>query len=256
MNALDPIRSKRVPRFVEEYAKDRNGTQAAMRAGYTANPDSAGVIAARLLADIRVKRLLAEHIERVAAAATMEAADVVREWLDIATADPAKLMHVRRVNCRHCWGVGHMYQWKAREYAEACDAAANRKDPKRGAPAPAPMPDCGGGFGFNRTAEPNPACPECDGEGFEDVFFADMESLSGRERKLIASVKRTKDGLEVKLRDQDAALQNIAKHLGLLVEKRELTGKDGRPLIPEAPPADLPSDPQALGALYSQIVGG
>lgn len=36
MNANDPIRSKRVPRFVEEYCKDRNGTQAAIRAGYLA----------------------------------------------------------------------------------------------------------------------------------------------------------------------------------------------------------------------------
>lgn len=40
------------------------------------------------------------------------------------------------------------------------------------------------------------------------------------------------------------------------VQHHELTGKDGRPLIPEAPPADLPDDPKELGAMYSQIVGG
>lgn len=249
MNALDPIRSKRVPRFVEEYAKDRNGTQAAIRAGYTSNPDAAGVTAVRLLADPRIQALLAEHLERVANAATMEAADVVREWLALATADPSKIVRVRRLNCRHCHGLGHAYQWDAREYAETCDMAARAKPP-------AAPPDCSGGFGWRARAEPNPACPECEGEGVEDVFFADMESLTGPERKLIASVKRTKDGLEIKMRDQDAALLNIAKHLGILIEKRELTGKDGRPLIPEAPPVDLPSDPQALGALYSKIVGG
>lgn len=40
MNSQDPIRSKRVPRFVEEYCKDRNGTQAAIRAGYATPPRS------------------------------------------------------------------------------------------------------------------------------------------------------------------------------------------------------------------------
>lgn len=253
MNTQDPIRSKRVPRFVEEYCKDRNGTQAAIRAGYSSNEDTAGVTAARLLSDARVQALIAEQMAKVSQEAVVEAADVLREWVALATADPSKIMHVRRVNCRYCHGVEHLYQWNAREYAEACDAAL--RPAKRGE-EPAPLPDCGGGFGWRHNAEPHPHCPECNGEGHEDIFFADTESLTGPERKLIAGVKRTKDGLEIKMRDQDGALLNIAKYLGLLVEKRELTGKDGRPLVPTVPPADLPSDPAQLGALYSQIVGG
>ena len=118
------------------------------------------------------------------------------------------------------------------------------------------MPDCSGGFDFNRIAEPNPSCPECEGEGVEEVFVADIETLTGPERKLFAGIRMTKYGPEVVLRDQDKARDNIAKYLGLLVERKELTGKDGRPLIPEAPPVELPNDPQQLGALYSQIVGG
>ena len=253
---MEPIRSKRVPRFVEEYAKDRNGTQAAIRAGYAPDEASAGSIASRLLKDVRVQALIEQQLERVANAATMEAADVLREWVSIATADASRIMHVRRLNCRHCWGVDFGYQWKVREYAEACDRAANRKDPKTGVPNPAPPPDCSGGFGFNRVAEPNPACTECEGEGVEDVLFRDTEGLTGAERKLIAGIKRTKDGLEIKFRDQDAALQNIAKHLGLLIDRKELTGKDGKPLLPAAVPTDLPTDPIALGALYSQIANG
>lgn len=252
MNAQDPIRSKRVPRFVEEYCKDRNGTQAAIRAGYTANEDAAGVTAARLLADARIQALIETQIAKVSQECLVEAADVLREWVALATADPSKIMHVRRINCRYCHGVGHQYQWNAREYAEACDRA---QQPAKRGEDPEPFPDCGGGFGYRHNAEPHPACPECNGEGHEDIFFADTESLTGSERKLIAGIKRTKDGLEIKMRDQDAALQNIAKYLGLLVERKELTGKDGRPLIPEAPPADLPTDPAQLGALYSQIVG-
>lgn len=221
MSAQDPIKSKRVPRFVEEYAKDRNGTQAAIRAGYSAN--GADVTAHRLLSDPRIRNLVDLQLEKVSKAAVFEAADVLREWVDLATADPSKIMHVRRLNCRHCWGADHAYQWSPREYAEACDKASRREEPP---------PDCVGGFGWRSNAEPHPECPECHGEGVEDVFFADTEGLSGPERKLIAGIRRTKDGLEIKMRDQDAALQNIAKYLGLLIERRELTGKDGKPLIP------------------------
>jgi phage terminase small subunit len=89
-----------------------------------------------------------------------------------------------------------------------------------------------------------------------DVVVADMDRLTGPERKLIASVKKTKDGIEVKMRNQDEALSYLAKHLGMLVEKRELTGKDGKPLLPAPLPVELPSDPKLLAALYAQVTGG
>lgn len=244
MTTQDPIKSKRVPRFVEEYCIDRNGTRAAIRAGFSA--PGAHVTASRLLSDVKVQALIVEQMERVSKEAEVSAADVLREWLAIATADPSKLTRVRRVNCRHCWGFDHGYQWSAREYAQEADKAI--MDGK-------PLPDCSGGFEWQSNAEPNPDCPECNGEGVSHVFFADTESLTGPERKLFAGVKRTKEGLEVKMRDQDAALLNIAKHLGLLIERRELTGKDGKPLVPSIPPVDLPNDPAQLGALYAQIVG-
>lgn len=246
------IKSARVYRFVEEYAKDRNGTQAAIRAGYSAK--TAGEQAARLLADVRIQALVQTQVEKIGEIVAFEAADVLREWVLLATADPSKISQVRAVNCRHCWGVNHEFQWKAREYAKACDAAAAHVD-KSGRSTPRPPPDCGGGFGFTKNREPNEDCPECEGEGIEETFFADMRTLGPAERKLIASVKRTKDGLEVKTRDQDAAVQSIAKYLGILVEKRELTGKNGAPLLPTGVPVALPDDPQALGSLYSQIVG-
>lgn len=223
----DPIRSKRVPRFVEEYCKDRNGTQAAIRAGYTTNADAACQTAVRLLADARVQGLIEAEQERVSQEARVDAAMVLREYLALATADPSKVMHVRHLCCRHCWGEDHLFQWKPREYAEACDtemraAAKEKREPE--------LPDCGGGFDYRRTREPNPACPECEGEGVEDMFFGDTESLTGAERKLIAGIKRTRDGLEIKMRDQDGALKILAQYVGLLIERKELTGKDGAPL--------------------------
>jgi len=251
---MDPIKSKRVPRFVEEYVIDRNGTQAAMRAGYTQNANAASVTAARLLGDARVQELIREQMDRVSKEATVQAADILRQWLEIATADPVKVVRLRRVNCRHCWGEAHEYQWSAREYAKACDAAANARN-GQGVPAPQPMPDCSGGFGWVHNADPNPECPECRGEGVAEPFVADMETLSGPERRLVAGMKVTRDGIEVKMRDQDLARDNLAKWLGMLVEKRELTGKNGAPLVP-AIPAELPKDPAQLAALYRTALGG
>lgn len=247
MSILDPIKSKRVPRFVEEYVKDRNGTQAAIRAGYSANVDTACTTAVRLLADPRVQALIDEKMAEVSREAVVDAAFVLREWIALATADPSKIAQVRRVNCRYCWGIGNRYQWGAREYAEECDNAINKQQPP---------PDCFGGFGWRRNGEPCPTCPECCGEGVEDIFFADTESLTGNERKLISSIKRTRDGLEIKMRDQDAAVTNLAKYLGMLLERRELTGKNGAPLLQKDIPAILPTDPLELGALYTTLMGG
>lgn len=249
---MDTIKSKRVYRFAEEYAKDRNGTQAAIRAGYSRA--TAGEQAARLLADDRIKALVQEACERVSRDVVFEAADVLREWVTIATADPAKVSQVRHLNCRHCWGTGHEYQWTPREYAKACDAAAAATD-KMGNPKPRNPPDCTGGFGWVFNAEPNAECPECRGEGVRDIWIADFDTLEPAERKLIAGLRYTKDGVEVKMRDQENAVTHIAKYLGMLIEKKELTGKNGGPLVATTIPMDLPGDAKALAALYAQIVG-
>lgn len=253
MNAQDPIKSKRVPRFVDEYVKDSNGTKAALAAGWPAS--WAHVAASRLLKEPNVQALIAERRAEIARNVEVDVEFVLREWMALAAADPSKISQVRRINCRHCWGSGFEYRWKAHEYAKACDDAANHRTPK-GVPDPLPLPSCAGGFGFRRIDEPNPECPRCDGEGEEDILFSNMDTLGPAERKLIASVERTKDGLKVKMRDQDGAINNLAKYLGMLIEKRELTGKNGAPLGAVAVPAELPAEAAALAAMYSQIVSG
>lgn len=229
MSTLPPLKSKRVPRFIEEYCKHRNGTKAARDAGWPVS--WAAEAACMLLKTSEIQEAVAAYDARMAEAAQVEQVDILREWLAVATADPSKLMHVRRVNCRYCWGEGNRYSWKPREYAEACDAetrAAKRekRDPE--------LPDCSGGFAFSRIAEPNPDCPECEGEGVEDVSMADLSTLAGPERKLFAGIRLTKNGPEVLLRDQDKARDNLARYLGLLVERRELTGSNGAPLMPSS----------------------
>lgn len=215
--------SEKVLRFITNYGTDRNGARAAMRAGYS--PTVAPKVACDLLANPTVRKLVDAEIDRIAKLAEFDAVAVLREWAMLATADPAKIIKTRRVNCRHCWGTEHEYQWSSREYAAACDKAASTKPPQC-------PPSCVGGFGWRSNNPPNPECPECCGEGTVEVLPFDMDTLGPAERKLIAGVKQTTAGLEIKLRDQDAALERIAKHLGMFIERKELAGAGGAPLMP------------------------
>jgi phage terminase small subunit len=66
----------RAERFCQEYLKDHNGTQAAIRAGYSAR--SASVQASRLLTNAKVKQCLAE-LEEELKERSMLSAELVRE---------------------------------------------------------------------------------------------------------------------------------------------------------------------------------
>jgi phage terminase small subunit len=211
--------NERQQRFVHEYVKDFNGTQAAIRAGYSEN--GAAVQANSLLSNPKIKAAVEERKEEVAIQAKIDAAWVLKQWHDISTADSNDLTQIRRTCCRHCFGFGHRYQWTEVEYGQALDnAIADGKE----------APDGMGGFGFNVNADPNPECPECGGNGIESIFVADTRKLKGKARTLYNGVQKTKDGLKVVTRDKDAALLNIAKYLGMLVDRKEITGAAGGPL--------------------------
>lgn len=214
-------------RFVAAYAIEANATKAATRAGFS--PATSYSIGHALLKDVEIVEAIRVERERLMAKVNMDAEEVLRQWVMIATADPAKITRTRYLNCRHCWGVGNEYQWSAREYAAACDQALAAVD-SRGRPCPQPPPSCSGGFGWKFNEAPNPECPECQGEGKPNHWVCDMDTLEPAERRLIAGVKSTKDGIEVKMRDQTDAVLQISKYLGMITEKRELTGKDGAPL--------------------------
>jgi phage terminase small subunit len=77
--------------FCQEYVKDLNGTQAAIRAGYAAQPASARVQASRLLTKAnlseRIKALFDERKHRI----QVDGDTVLRELLKLATSDLRKL---------------------------------------------------------------------------------------------------------------------------------------------------------------------
>lgn len=201
--------------FVTEYCVDLNATQAAIRAGYSER--SAGQIAGRLMKKGYIKAAIAEHQEncRIRSEITVEA--ILRRWWEIANADVNELVELRRECCRHCYGFGHQYQWTEAEYSRAVDQAV-----ESGKPAPDGM----GGFGFDANRPPAKDCPECHGQGWERAHIHDTRKLKGGARRLYAGIQKTKDGFKLLTRDQDAALTNLARYLGMFEEKPKNPGAD------------------------------
>lgn len=206
-------------RFVNEYCVDENATQAALRAGC---PEaSAHVTACRWLKEAKIQEAIKERMEEVAYAAGITPEWVVGQWAKIAHADPNDIVQIRRTCCRHCHGFGHQYQWTEAEYSAAVDRAVDS-----GKPAPDGM----GGFGFDPNAEPHPDCPECGGLGIEDVHVADTRKLRGPAKVLYAGAERTRNGIKINMRDKDAAVANLARYLGMMVDKKEFSGPGGGPI--------------------------
>lgn len=150
--------------FVREYLIDRNGKQAAIRAGYA--PGSAEVAASRLLSTDKVRLAVKEAMEPVAEEAKVRAADVLRELMRLGFSDPS----------------------------EAFD--------EHGALLP-------------------------------------LKKMPVDIRRAISSVEveqQTVDGVsvgtvaKVKFWPKDKGLEMLSKHLGLLTDKVQLTGKDGAAL--------------------------
>jgi phage terminase small subunit len=220
--ALTPKRKA----FCLEYLIDNNATQAAIRAGF--KETNARVVAAELLTmpcvQDELDRLRAERSARTEITADM----VLAKWWDIANANPNDLTQWRQLNCRHCHGKDHAYQWDEQEFidalAEHCLAKESSKDYKGKAPVAV------GGYGWNAKADPNPACPKCKGEGIGQPHILDTRKLKGGAALLYAGLEVTNNGIKIKTHDQMKALENVARHLGMFTEKHELTGKNGDPL--------------------------
>lgn len=206
-------------RFCDEYLIDFNGTQAAIRAGYSEN--CAAVIASENLTKPNIKSYIDKRNAALSEKTGLTAELVRRQWLGILTADTNEVIQYRRNCCRYCYGKDFMYQRTAGEMKkdraryDLAVAKALDADPK----ATVEPFDEEGGTGFDRTAAPNPDCPECRGEGIGDVHFMDTRHLSPGARELYAGAKIGKDGIEVKLHSKDAVREIVARHLKMFEEK-------------------------------------
>jgi phage terminase small subunit len=172
-------------RFVAEYLIDLNATQAAIRAGYSKN--GADVTGSRMLVNPKVSQAIQAAQKLRGEKLGIDSAWVLKQWVEIATADPNDVIQYRRVPCSSCW--------------------------------PSVVEKV-------KLDTINPDCPACAGQGRGIVHVNDTRNLKGSVRKLYAGVKLGKDGLQVLMRDQDAALLNIARHLGMFKETFDVNIKD------------------------------
>lgn len=186
---------------------------------------SANVQGWRVLQNEKCKTALRVAQRVVGEDIMVSARDVLREWLTIATADPAEIVRTVHRCCRHCHGAGHAFQWvNEEEYAKACDEALQAVE---GTDAMPQLPDCSGGFGFNSRRLVVADCPACLGEGRAETYIEATDNLSPAARRLYAGVEETKSGVKVKLRDQDAAWRHIAQYLGMLTQEVKHRGAVG-----------------------------
>lgn len=207
--------------FSQEFAVSRN-LRSAYQAAYAAeglSPYQYNKRAREVFDTPRVQARIKELIDAAAAPTITTITEVLQRLLLIATADPNELMSVKMGCCRFCHGDQHLYQWREREFTEACVRVerVNEQRARLGAKKGTfdePFPDIGGGFDYDHTREPHPFCPECRGEGVHRVLVKDTDMLSPAGRALFAGVKQTATGLEIKTMDQTKALELVGKILG------------------------------------------
>lgn len=220
-------------RYFLQFRNDDGAGTKAYRLAFDAARMAAPTISSAASELLRNPRVAAYLAERQAAAdfrCEVTVTQVLDRYWRIATADPNQIITHRRVNCRHCYGVDHAYQWRSdEEWTHACmtEVAAAAKEKRD-----VDVPSYGGGDGFNPTLSPHAKCPRCFGEGHGDVLIADTGKLDGDVRLLYKGVKVKPNGaIEVLMHDQMAALDRIAQHLGMNNDRMP-GAANGNPIAP------------------------
>jgi hypothetical protein len=209
----------RQARFVDLWLVSYSAAQAYREAGYKCKNDNvAAVGASKLLRKVKHHPYTqARQVELFA-----RTADVQNQILGVvhaaSFADPRELVEYVRRCCRCCYGKDHKHQLRPsemlarREQYEIAKAEAAEQDKVIG-----PFDEMGG-VGYNATRKPNPACPECDGEGYGHVLFKDTSDLSPAALAIYEGVKEGKDGTEIKVASQKGYRELLAKLFNMSVE--------------------------------------
>lgn len=158
-------------RFVQEYLVDLNGTQAAIRAGYS--PKTAPSQASRLLTNAKVTEALQAARARIGRKLEVTQERILQELARIAFAD-----------------VRDLFTWD--EESASYVPSANLTDDQAAA-------------------------------------VSAIEAETTRFTRDDGTVE-TKIKLKLKTYDKKGALDSLAKHLGMFVERHEHTGRDGGPI--------------------------
>ena len=236
--------------FVDHYVRMYNATQA-YKAAYNSEGAYATVAAEgrRVLADPRVQAAIKARQKIATETAGRDVGWLLERFARIGSADPRELIGLKVGCCRFCYGDGHLYQWREREYLEAVDKAEweSRTNPDTR------LPDIAGGFGFNATLEPVEDCPQCHGEGVERFVPRDSDRFSDDAVLLYRGVKVTRDGYEIKMADQDKALELAGRIMGAFTDGLRVIGN----VAHLHAVADLRGvDPQEAAKAYRAFIGG
>lgn len=225
--------SARCIRFCHEYVIYLNGTQSAIRAGYSKT--HADVTACRLLRNVQVKTFIDELKAKVAEKLEIRQEDIVEELHRNFFADANELTEYRRICCRYCHGTDNQYQYTPAELkkAKSFHERKNMEAEAMGIKLTAAQKkfDTQGGIGYDPRKLPSLECPECFGEGHGEVFMKDTRMLSKQARAMYAGVKQTKDGTEVMMHSKQAMGQLLMRHLGMLNDKVKVSGDADNPLM-------------------------
>lgn len=200
--------------FVAEYLVCLNASEAARRAGYSAK--SAMWIGAQLLVKTHIAAAIEEQQRDRLERLKIDADGLAKIWTAVATADTNEVVQYRRDCCRHCWGVDFNYQCTPAEFKKAQISFEERRAKiiADGGNDIGDFPSADGDW-YDRRRRPNPDCPECFGDGVGQVRIADTRDLTESGKALYGGLKEGRDGIEVKLHDQQAATEKLGRALGV-----------------------------------------
>jgi phage terminase small subunit len=230
---LPPLNDRQAA-FVREYLLSGNATDAYVKAGYS--PKNARICASRMLTFVNVAAAIAAGRKKIEAKAeadfNLRLNDILATLSHQITADRNELTQHRRGACRYCHGNQNRFQWRTpREYSEAVEQHMLKGEAYQ---ANHSAPDNEGGYGYRQSADPHPDCPECEGLGIGYTVLADTTKLSPGAAILFEGIKETRDGIQIIMPDRIKALETLGKHIGMFMDKLEVTGKDGQATQTEA----------------------
>lgn len=230
--AMTVLKNIRHEKFAQLVASGKPSSVSYAEAyGRTTDPvsasDSTG--GGQLIAKLEVAERIKELREQAAEKAEWTIADALIEYRTIANADVNEVVGTRVGACRYCFGEGHQYHWKEREYLQAC---------RRAEQDGLELPDIAGGFGYRFSDPPHPACPECEGEGVQRVVPTDTRNLSPIGKLLYEGVKMTANGPEIKIADRAKAREQGNRIKGAFIDRREVSGPGGVPINVTITPDD------------------
>lgn len=244
MSSSKADRTERQKEFARQYVALKDGN-AAYRCSHRCDGLTARSItdrASAMLNSAPVQAFIEEYQRRAETRINITTDMVVERWWAIATADPNVLIRHRRLCCRYCYGLAHRYQWvDMDEWALAAAAKI--------AAGMAPIA-ADGGIGFDKHRDPNDGCSKCKGEGVGEVYVADTAKADS---VLYAGVKQTRDGIVVLLRDQDKALDSIARWLGMYHD-RQPGAANGNPVGPAL--VMQAKSPAEASKIYARMMAG